>query len=128
MTDEGIRETWVSRDRPILVSALRRLDSGDEFPGLEDIRLELGLDVVTMRAGLMALETATPPYLTLRYTLAGPEQVGGHVASASERARRELGSWPSAEGLVDQLARALEKAADDEPEEGRRSRLRAAAE
>ena len=39
--------------------------------------------------------------------------------AVTERARRELGTWPSPESLVEALAAALEVAADTETEPGR---------
>jgi hypothetical protein len=53
---------------------------------------------------------------------------GGFISGVSERARREFGAWPSPHTLVDQLAAALARAADEETEPRRRSRLREAAE
>ena len=49
------------------------------------------------------------------------------VDSISERARRELGAWPTPDNLVEQLAAALSRAADDEPEPERKGKLRNAA-
>jgi hypothetical protein len=47
--------------------------------------------------------------------------------AVSERARRELGAWPSAEALVDALAAAFAQAAEAEEEPAKKSRLRAVA-
>ena len=128
MSDSGdIVNTWASRDLPILRVALRRLDAGEDFVALEEIRHELGMDVAAMRAGLKALESAWPPYINVSYTMAGPDRLGGHINGVSDRTRRELGAWPSAEGLVDRLVQALDDAAQHEPEAERKSRLRAAA-
>jgi hypothetical protein len=80
-----------------------------------------------MRIGLSALETAYPPYLTTRTQLVGPAAVGGWVESVSERARRELGTWPSSSEVIDALAAALDQAADSAEEPERRSRLKATA-
>jgi hypothetical protein len=124
----GIAETWTSRDLPILAAALRRLDAGEDVVDLEELRHEVGLDVATMRAGLKALESAWPPYIDVSHTMAGPDQVGGHLQGVSERCRRELGTWPSADGLVDRLAQALADAADREAEPDRKNRLKALAE
>jgi len=123
-----MRYTWADRELPILRSALRRLDEGASFPALEDIRLEVGLDVQQMRAGMDALAGASPPYLTLRLTMSGPDVVGGYVQSVSERARRELGAWPSGEDVINRLVAALEEqAANSANEPEKQSRLRAAA-
>jgi hypothetical protein len=124
MNNARIAETWTSRDLPILAAALRRLHNGDDFVDLEELRHEVGLDVATMRAGLKALESAWPPYIDVSYTMAGPDRVGGHIQGVSERCRRELGAWPSADGLVDRLAQALADAADREPEPERKNRLK----
>lgn len=121
-----LESTWTTRELPILRVALRRLDAGEMFPNLEEIRAEVGLDVTQMRAGLRALEHALPPYIEVAYTMAGPDRVGGHVADVSERARRELGTWPSAETVVDRLATALAEAADAEDEPERKGKLRTA--
>lgn len=126
MTSTALDNTWTTRDLPILRSALRRLDAGEDFPDLEEIRAEVGLDVTQMRAGLRALEHAGPPYIELTYTMAGPARVGGHVKGVSERARRELGTWPSATSMVDRLVEALEDAEEEEQEPERKSKLRAA--
>jgi len=131
MTDhpDPLPSTWIARDRPIGAAALRRLDAGEDFVSLEEIRADMGLDVTQMRAGLGALEAASPPYLSVQLLGSGPAQVGGFVESVSERARRELGTWPSSTGLLDALVAALDQAgeADPDPEPERRSRLKAAA-
>jgi hypothetical protein len=46
-----------------LAAALRRLDAGDAFVDLEELRREVGLDVATMRTGLNPLESPWPPYI-----------------------------------------------------------------
>jgi hypothetical protein len=45
----------------------------------------------------------------------------------SERARRELGTWPSADVVLQQLVDALSRTAAEEPREEEKSRLRSAA-
>jgi hypothetical protein len=42
MADE-LPSTWAPRDLPILVSALRRLDTGKGFPDLGDLEGDTGL-------------------------------------------------------------------------------------
>ena len=80
------------------------------------IRSEVRLDVSQMRAGLKALEDAWPPYITITWLKGAFDDVEGHVTGVSERARRELGTWPSPETMFDRLAAALVQAADAEPE------------
>lgn len=124
MTATPLESTWPTRDLPILRATLRRLDAGAPWVELGEIRRELGLDQTQLRAGLRALECASPPYIQVSYLAEG---VNGHIHAVSERARRALGTWPSAESVVDRLAAALAEAADAEEEPERKGKLRAAA-
>jgi hypothetical protein len=127
--DEALESTWASRDLPILRAALRRLDDGEDLPDLEEIRQELGLSGDQLRAGIRALQSADPPYIEVALSGGWSEaRASGSVEGVSERARRELGTWPSAESLVDALAAAFARAAEAEEEPEERRRLRAAAE
>ena len=59
--------------------------------------------------------------------MSGLDAVGGHVSSVGERTRRELGTWPSADSIVEQLVATLREAGDQEPDPARKSRLATAA-
>jgi hypothetical protein len=123
-----LASTWADRELPILRAALRRVDAGEEWPDLQELRAEVGLSAPLMRAGLKALEGAWPPYIEVRTVKGSPDEVEGHIHGVSERTRRELGTWPSAESLVDRLVEALEQAADAEEEPQKKGKLRAAGE
>jgi hypothetical protein len=116
---------------PILVAALRRIDSAERatIRQLAEIGEETGIPPMQLLAGLEALAGADPPYLDVEYGggWSNDRYGGGFVSAVSERARRELGSWPSANGLLEQLVVALSAAADAEPEPERKSRLRTTA-
>jgi len=71
-----------------------------------------------VHAALRALAAASPPCIDLDAM---------HVIQVRGRARRELGTWPSADALLEQLVAALTAAADAEPEPERKGRLKAAA-
>ena len=125
-----IESTWATRDLPILAAALRKVEAGGHsVKQLEEIREELGLTPKELLAGLSALESADPPYVEVEYMAGWSDEHagGGYVSAVSERTRRELGAWPSANGLLEQLIEALSRAAEDETEPDRRSRLRATA-
>jgi hypothetical protein len=126
--DQQVPSTWNNRDLPILRAALQRSDAGDTFPSLELIRNDIGLDVLQMRIGLAALEGASPPYLTYKLMAAGSGVTHGFVESVSERARRELGSWPTSSSIVESLVAALDAKAASEPDATKKSLLRTAAE
>ncbi len=56
-------------------------------------------------------------------------QPGPHrILGVTDAARRAVGQWPSAETWADRIVQALLDAADQEPDEAKRSRLRSAAE
>jgi hypothetical protein len=126
-----IESTWATRELPVLAAALRRLDSGERgsIRQLAEIGAETGIPPRQLLNGLAALESADPPYLEVEYGGGWSDENygGGYVSAISERARRELGSWPSANELLDQLVGALSAAADAESEPERKSRLRGAA-
>jgi len=113
-----LEPSWDSRELPILRAALRRLDAGKDAAEFADIREETGLVDDQIWAGMKALESADPPYI---------ERIGSDIWGVSERARRELGTWPTPEALVDQLAAALTEAAEAEREPENKTRLMAAA-
>ena len=129
MTDEPLPETWTTRELPILQAILRRVDSGEDRPDLADIGADTGIPPLQLTAGVEALYNANPPYLDFESASGwGPDRYGGgYVSMVSERARREVGTWPSADSMLQQLIDALERAADTEPREEERSRIRSVA-
>ena len=123
---EEVTATWATRELLILRCALRRLDGGELLVELEDVRQETELPTDQLWAGVQALTQTR----RTQVSLAGgwtDDHASGVIEGVSERARRELGSWPSADDLVTQLAAALSQAADREAEPERKGRLRAAA-
>jgi hypothetical protein len=124
MADSHIESTWAIRELPILAAALRFVDAG-EAPRLADLCAETGLSPRDFRVGLEALANADPPYVEVDWAGGwSDEKVGGfRLNDVSERTRRELGSWPSANGLVEQLVAALDQAAENELEPERKKRL-----
>jgi hypothetical protein len=125
MGEKPVTYTWTTRELPILQAALRRVDAGEINPTLDDIRAEVGLEGGQMYIAIDALEAAE--YLELmRAAGVRPDFIGGSVGRVLERTRRELGSWPSAEGLLEQLSEALSEEAEAENEPERKARLRTA--
>jgi hypothetical protein len=112
------QSTWGPRELPILTVALRRLDAGEDVAEFADLANETGLSHDQLWAGLRALETAQPPFIELD---------GKDIWGVTERARRELGTWPSADSIVDELAAAFAQAAEAEKEPAKKKRLRAVA-
>lgn len=122
---DEVKYTWADRDLPLLRESVRRIDAGEEWPRMSDIADSCGLDHVQAEVGFDAL--AEDGYLVIKGRAMGGV-LNGNVSQVTGKARREVGAWPSAEGVVDQLVAALEAAADAETEPERKSRLRSAAE
>jgi hypothetical protein len=116
-------ETWTTRELPVLRALVEMLEDParwmvriDELPGAT------GLSMTEVQQTLRALSTARPAYITA----GGAEQDTwpSIVSEVSERARRAVGQWPASDNAADVLIAALERAADSEPDEERKSGLR----
>jgi hypothetical protein len=60
MGEAELRETWTTRELPILRAALSRIDGGDEYADLDELRVELGLTAGEVFAAVGALANASP--------------------------------------------------------------------
>jgi hypothetical protein len=126
-----VTSTWTSRDLLILAAAYRRVEDGarPSVGQFEEMRQELGLSVRDFAAGIEALASADPPYIEVEVAGGWTDEKagGGFVTGVSERARRELGAWPTPESLADELVAALRAAAEDADDPEDADRLRQAA-
>jgi DNA-binding MarR family transcriptional regulator len=116
-----VSETWSWREAPLLQIALRESDAGRDAQ-FEDLAEESGLDQRVVWQTMKRLHDAG--YVEAYFAAAD----SGYVHEVTERTRRELGSWPSPESLLDQLVQAFNEAAEQETEPERKSRLRGVAE
>lgn len=114
--------TWAQRDLPVLDAAVKYLDdaAGASFPELRDLAESSGLDVSDVTKAALALESDR--LVELGKTSGGTGS--WYVKQVSGEARRLVGQWPTAEQFVDEVANRLQAAADEEPDEERRGRLR----
>lgn len=121
-----MEDTWASRDLPILEAIVSAFNDPDRFqlriPELTGLSGLPEQDVVT---ALRALANTKPPLLEypqppaeLTYPII--------ITDVTERARRLVGQWPTAETLAVQIAEALTEAADHEPDPVKKGRLREA--
>ncbi|MEV5382991.1 hypothetical protein [Streptomyces sp. NPDC052721] len=114
--------TWAARDLPVLDAMVKYLDdaAGASFPELRDIAELIDLDVVEVGKAALALQS--DGLIDLQMVSGG--HGAWYVRAVSGEARRMVGQWPTAEQFVDAVAQRLQDAADEEPDEERRSRLR----
>jgi hypothetical protein len=74
-----------------------------------------------------AIEALRPTFLDIG--IVGNQGAEAYlIRGITDAGRRAIGQWPSAETIVDRLAQGLLDAADQEPDEQRKSRLRSIAE
>jgi hypothetical protein len=91
---------------------------------VSDIAERTGLD---LNAVARSLDTLDPLYVDFRKTETGGDPRFWYVHKVTPAARREVGQWPTPEGLIDRLATAFSEAADREPDPSQQDRLRMAA-
>lgn len=119
-----MESTWESRDLPVLDAAVRYLDehAGRMFPQGYDLAEITSLTNEDVTRALLALEDQ---YVRLRKTMGDPKN--WTVTAVYPGAREAVGQWPTPENLADRLVEAMSSAADQEPDEEKRSRLKTAA-
>jgi len=81
---EQLPDTWFSRDRPLLVEILRRIDSGAGYANPVELRTALGYGHGTYWAALQAL--IGDGYFPDEVSVNGP------IGNVTGKARRELGT------------------------------------
>jgi hypothetical protein len=116
-----LAETWTSRELPLLRIAVREVDQGRDV-GFQAMADEAAIDIKQVCVAMEALRDAG---YVQGWFAAGD---AGTVKSVSGEARRTVGTWPTAENVVAQLAAALDLAAEQAEEPERKGRLKAAAE
>jgi hypothetical protein len=122
-----VDDTWTSQELPVLRYLVERFEAVDalEVPAAE-IAQAVELSAAEVGRSLRKLSDAAPPYI-LTYAPAAEIRDPDMVYDVTERARRTVGQWPTAEAVADRLVAAFAAAAEQEPDEERRSWLRRAA-
>jgi hypothetical protein len=91
---------------------------------VSDIADRTGLELAEVARSLDALD---PTYVDFRKTETGGDPRFWYVLKVTPEARQAVGQWPTAESLIDQLAKAFRDAADTEDDPERHYQLRQAA-
>ncbi|MGB7448812.1 MAG: hypothetical protein WA892_06750 [Ornithinimicrobium sp.] len=124
MTEASNRDTWSTRDYPVLVAAAQHLDAhpGRAFQPL-DITLAgaLGLSVGEATAAVIAL---MPDYLVgkVEHMMVGDPHV--MVSGVTSEGRREAGLWPKRDDQLASLIAAIEATAEQTEDDEQRTTLR----
>jgi hypothetical protein len=115
--------TWGPREMPVLSAVVALLEQS-YMVTVSDIAERTGLELAEVAR---SLDTLDPTYVDFRKTETGGDPTFWYVLKVTPEARQAVGQWPTAEGLVDQLAQAFRHAADHEDDPERHYQLRQAA-
>lgn len=113
-------DTWFTTDLPVLDAAVELFSSGPL--NAAEIAETTGLDVA--RVGV-ALSRLNGEYVEVLEDMDGWE--AAVVFAIHPAARRAVGQWPSPEVLAQRIVSQLDRAADQEPDPAKKSKLRALA-
>jgi hypothetical protein len=91
---------------------------------VSDIAERTGLEQAEVVRSLDAMD---PTYVDFRKTETGGDPTFWYVLKVTPQARQAVGQWPTAEGLIDRLAKAFRDAAENEDDPERHYQLRQAA-
>ena len=117
-----MEDTWGRRDYPVLEAAVRLVDEkAPEWVRVSEIAIEAGLDEDDVVRALTALH---PLFVGEMAQYSGGGAGQWTIDSVTSEARQLAGQWPSPGSLIGQLAAAFRVAADQEPGEQERDRLR----
>lgn len=116
----GVKDTWVTRDLPVLDAIVTILE--DEFEAsVPQVAAMTGLPAEEVTRAFYALQGQYVGQVLARM---GNWPAGVHVKEVTGDARRAVGQWPTAENLVSRLSEAFAVAADKEGDPDKKGRLR----
>jgi hypothetical protein len=120
-----MERTWEAHELPVLDAVVRCLyEDVDAMPDVAQIAGMTGRDSQEVHRALRALEGR---FITVPDMSVGADAQNYFVDGVTPEARQAVGQWPSPEGVADRIVAALLEAAEREPDEHKRTRLRAAA-
>lgn len=115
--------TWGPREMPVLDAVVTLLEQS-YMVTVSDVADRTGLELAEVAR---SLDTLDPTYVDFRKTETGGDPTFWYVLKVTPEARQVVGQWPTAEGLIDRLAKAFRDAADTEDDPERHYQLRQAA-
>lgn len=116
-----VEDTWTDRDFPVLDAAARLLDAAvPPWVSVSEIATATGLTDHEVARALTALYPRFVGEMDEFSGAPGPWT----IQNVTTEARYAVGQWPTPESLIDRLAEAFKAAAEREPDEQKRGRLR----
>jgi hypothetical protein len=120
-----MESTWTTRDQPVLDAIVRYFDEHDG-PEIPDVETFAKLTRMGPGQVARAVRALSPRFIKTQATYGGPMNVA--IVGITDEAREKVGQWPTPESVADRIVAALLEAAEQEPDERKRTKLRAAAE
>jgi hypothetical protein len=122
-----VESTWENRDLPVLDAIVRYYDES-ENPYARILDVEMLAKITGMDPGQVgrAVRALRPRFIRIEETMGGIMDAA--IMGITDEAREKVGQWPTAEAVADRIVTELVKAAEQEPDERKRTKLRAAAE
>jgi hypothetical protein len=119
-----MESTWERRDLPVLDAIVRYFDEEDSavIPDTGTFARITGMDAGQVGRAVRAL---SPRFVKTGPTMGDLTDVP--IMGITDEARQAVGQWPTPESVADRIVAALVEAADREPDQGKRTKLRAAA-
>jgi hypothetical protein len=119
-----VESTWENRDLPVLDAIVRYFDEEDsaQIPDAKTFANITGMDPGQVGRAVRALSP--------RFIKTGPamgDLTNVPIMGITDGARQVVGQWPVPEAVADRIVAALLEAAEREPDERKRTKLRAAA-
>jgi hypothetical protein len=120
-----MESTWERRDLPVLDAVVHYFDEEDSavIPDVGTFARITGMDAGQVGRAVRAL---SPRFVKTGPTMGDLTDVP--IMGITDEARQAVGQWPTPESVADRIVAALLEAADQEPDERKRTKLRAAAE
>ncbi|WP_436759348.1 hypothetical protein [Streptosporangium sp. V21-05] len=116
--------TWENRDFPVLKAIVALSDEGDGRVEWRSIVERTGIGEEEVQRAIRALSQEEPAFFDFTDTSSQARREIGLVYDVTGHARRTVGTWPTPETLAKKIIAELHAAAEAEPDEEKRSRLK----
>jgi len=121
-----MESTWETRELPVLEAIVRHFNGDDpNSAGIPTVQTFADITGRDVREVHRAVRDLSPTYVTIK---ASGLSANPMIMGVTDAARRAVGQWPSPEAVADRIVRELVAAVEREPDEAKRTKLRAGVE